>query len=880
MPNRNTAIMIWKKGTITMKSKMILAISLLSVIASIASAQTDIKGTVTDKEDGSSLPSVLVVLKNIEKKNIVRYTQTDENGHFTLQLKLEEEKITCLLHVSSMGYKAQEIPLTDVSIPLRVRMEPAVMKLNEVAVKAQKIRQQGDTITYNVASFSDKQDKTIGDVLQKMPGITVASTGAISYNGTSINKFYIEGRDLLEGQYGIATHGISPADVGSVEIMEDHQPIRALQGMSYSSQAAVNLRLKKDSKAKWIVNLLGTGGFSTQPKGGLWADEVFAMRMKGNNQNITLYKSNNIGKDLSREVSDLTTLTDPMGFSDYIKVGGISAPDLERKRTLFNRSHLFSTNQLWGMKNGWELKAQVNYLNDRLESGSASETTYYLPDANKVVVEEQQALQRNSRLYGHLTLEANKDAFYLKNDLRTNLQWRDVAAETTGTLSNLQDASLPIYRVSNDFQLIKRFGNHLVTFYSYNDWQNRPQSLFVTHSGDYHQNVRESGFFTHEHASYGWKIKKVTLSAEGGVKALLRGLNSRLVDFPDTLGILVNDETTNYTHLYVTPKLEYKYRRWEGALEAPVSYYRYSFGDRLPSENDWLFAPSLRIRWNMTPRLTFTVRGSIRPKESDIRSLYDGVILTDYRTLQQGKDEYATGKGQSLNGTLMYRDVSCGIFGNVTVMRSWNESEFMGSSLFVGDYIVRSYVRSPNKSDGWIVMGSLGSNVDFLHGMAGLNLMYHRNNRTMLSEGEHTDYADQSFNATVRLNGRIGEALNWQYQAGFGLNQMEVSQRMVQNLDQWKHVFSVSAFPIKTLHLQVTGEYYRNEVVKDIHKDMMLLDSKVTYDLSRSLELSATLSNVFNKKVYDYTLYSDICSTTYRHRLRGREFLISIYWKR
>lgn len=863
-----------------MKSKHILIVCMLSLIASIASAQTDIKGTVTDKEDGSPLPSVLVVLKNVEKKNIIRYTQTDENGQFTLPLKSEEEKNTCFLHVSSMGYKAQEISLVDTSMSLRILMIPAVMKLNEVAVKAQKIRQQGDTITYNVASFSDKQDKTIGDVLQKMPGITVAPSGVISYNGTSINKFYIEGRDLLEGQYGIATNGISPADVGSVEIMEDHQPIRALQGVSYSSQAAVNLRLKKDSKAKWIINLLGMGGFSTQPEGGLWTGEVFAMRMKGSNQNITLYKSNNIGKDLSREVKDLTALTDPMGFSDYIKVGTISVPDLEKKRTLFNRSHLFSSSQLWGMKNGWEMKMQINYLNDRLESGSTSEETYYLPDENKVIVEERKALQRNNHLFGHLTLEGNKETFYLRNDLRTNLQWRDVASEMTGTLSNVQDASLPVYRVSNDFQLIKRFGNHLVTFYSYNDWQNRPQSLFVTHSEAYRLKVRESGFFTHEHASYGWKIKRVTLSAEGGVKAMFRGLNSRLVDFPDTLGILVNDETTNYTNLYVTPKLEYKYRRWEGSLEVPVSYYHYSFGDWLPSENDWIFAPSIRIRWNMTPRLILSVRGSIRPKECDIRSLYQGVILTDYRTLQQGTDEYTTGKGRSLNGTLMYRNATQGIFGNVMVMRSWNESDFMNNSLFVGDYIVRSYTHSPSKSDAWIVMGALGSNIDFLHGIAGLNLMYRKDNRTMLSERKHTDYANQSISITAKLNGRISEVLNWQYQANFGQNKMEVNQRKVQDLNQSKHIFSVSAFPTKYLQIQVTGEYYRNEVVKDIHKDMMLLDSKVTYNLSRSLELSATLSNVFNKKVYDYTLYNDISSTTYQHHLRGREFLISLYWKK
>ncbi len=863
-----------------MNSRNTIILCLLSLIVNIVSAQTDIKGTIIDKEDNSPLQSVLVVLKDIEKKTIIRYTSTDENGEFILPLESDKERTTCFLHVSSMGYKPQEIPLVEVPAHLDIQLVPAVMKLNEVAIKAQSIREQGDTVIYNVVSFSDKQDKTIGDVLQKMPGITIDASGAISYNGTSINKFYIEGKDLLEGQYGIATNGISPVDVGRVEIMEDHQPIRALQGISYSSQAALNLRLRQDSKAKWIVNVLGTGGISSQPEGGLWAGEAFAMRMKGNNQNISLYKGNDIGKDLTAEVSDFTALTDPMDFSDYIRIGGISAPDLEKKRTLFNRSHLFSSSQLWGMKNGWEAKTQLNYLNDLQESVSASEAIYYLPDENKIIVEEHQALQQTHHLYGRLSLEANKETFYLKNNLKANLQCRNITTHTIGTMSNMQEASLPCYRISNDLQLIKRFGNQFVTFYSYNDWQNRPQSLQVRHDGNVRQQVREAGFFTHEHTSYGWKINKVTLSTEGGVKAMFRSLNSLLSDFTDTLGIPVNHETTNYANLYIIPKLEYKYHRWEGALEVPMNYYYYSFGHHMSNESDWLASPSLRLRWNMIPSLILTVRGSMRSKECDIRSLYNGFILTDYRTLQQGMDEYSIGKGQSLNGTLMYRNPSNGLFGNVMMMRSWNENKFMSNSLFVGDYIIRSYTRSPNKSDVWTLMGSLGSNVGFLHGMAGINVFFQRSNSTMLSEGEHTNYANQTLNTTARLNGRIGKVLNWQYHTTYGLNQMEVAQRMVQDLDQWKHIFAITAFPTKKLQLQMTGEYYNNEVSKDIHKSIVLLDSKVTYCLSQSLEVSATLSNLFNKRTYDYTLYSDLNSTTYEHRLRGRELLISIYWKK
>jgi hypothetical protein len=55
-----------------------------------------------------------------------------------------------------------------------------------------------------VNSFSKEQDRSIGDVLKRMPGIEVLPDGKILYQGKAINKYYIEGLDLLEGKYNLA----------------------------------------------------------------------------------------------------------------------------------------------------------------------------------------------------------------------------------------------------------------------------------------------------------------------------------------------------------------------------------------------------------------------------------------------------------------------------------------------------------------------------------------------------------------------------------------------------------------------------------------------------------------------------------------------------
>lgn len=116
-----------------------------------------------------------------------------------------------------------------VSFSLSVQLEPGTTLLKEVTVKADRIREQGDTITYNVGSFAQQQDRSISDVLKRMPGINVEQSGKIQYQGGVINKFYIEGSDLLGGKYGIATNGISHEDVGAAEVMENHQPMQVFQ---------------------------------------------------------------------------------------------------------------------------------------------------------------------------------------------------------------------------------------------------------------------------------------------------------------------------------------------------------------------------------------------------------------------------------------------------------------------------------------------------------------------------------------------------------------------------------------------------------------------------------------------------------------------------
>lgn len=203
-----------------------------------------IQGVVVDADAGTPLSDVQITVR--KEKLILQYTSSDKKGGFKIKTPADSKG---KLFFSFLGYKTVEIELSEATNKTKIEMTAQSFSINEVTVKAPKIRGQGDTIMYFVEQFSSERDKTIGDVLKKMPGIDIDTEGKITYNGKSINKFYIEGQDLLGGRYGLAVNGIPQKEVGQIEVYEDHQPIRALEGLSFSDQAAINVKLKENAKA-------------------------------------------------------------------------------------------------------------------------------------------------------------------------------------------------------------------------------------------------------------------------------------------------------------------------------------------------------------------------------------------------------------------------------------------------------------------------------------------------------------------------------------------------------------------------------------------------------------------------------------------------------
>ena len=214
-------------------------------------SQINISGSITDSLQ-KPIAGASITLHKGNSSLIVAYAISNTKGWFTIQYNKANTTDTFFVKANAMGYKVKMLQLQSFTQQFNFVLNTSSVQLPNITIKNPKpfLKYKADTLSYNVDSFTQKQDRTIGDVLRKMPGIDVDGNGKISYNGKAISNFYIDGDNLLDDKYNIATNSIAADMVKDVQVLENHQPIRALKNAAYSDKVGINLNLKDKARFK------------------------------------------------------------------------------------------------------------------------------------------------------------------------------------------------------------------------------------------------------------------------------------------------------------------------------------------------------------------------------------------------------------------------------------------------------------------------------------------------------------------------------------------------------------------------------------------------------------------------------------------------------
>lgn len=464
----------------------ILGLLLLILSQAMAMAQT-FSGTVKDNRSRKGLDYVSVVVFD-GKKQPICFQHTDEKGRF--QIEVNPEKHPSSLSFSCLGYARQVLSAATFNNGQTVYMREAETKLKEVVVKSQRLRQNSDTLIYSVAGFRQKQDRSIADVIAKMPGLEVKDNGTITFQGTAINKFYIEGMDLMGKKYAMASENLSADKVKNVEVLKNHQPIKALKNVEFSNQAALNIVLNDDAKNVWSGRMdVGMGSQLQKADGKTFQRDgkLTAMMFGRKMQNISMYKCNNTGLDIQHEVTSLAQNSDLQDnrSGDWVSEIPIGSSQLDLKRYNFNDTHLFATNWLAKLEKDRNLRLQATFLKDHSLGHIEEQTTYTDVLGMPVVTEETQADKYRNELTTELQYTQNSSKNYLNGMVIWTMDWNHSSAKT-----ELKDGEMLQYVkphhlfVGEDFKLIHNYDNNRsFTINVLGSYQNQSNLLALLEDG-------------------------------------------------------------------------------------------------------------------------------------------------------------------------------------------------------------------------------------------------------------------------------------------------------------------------------------------------------------------------------------------------------------
>lgn len=879
------------------------------------------RGVVVEAGSGTPVAGAVVLYVPAGQEG-TEYALTDVQGRFELQVS-GMPAAGDSVRVSMLGYATVTLALvhdgnsvTDWQ-NIRVELQPQALNIREVVVRAPKVNLFGDTVEYNVQSFVEQQDKSISDVLKRMPGVEVRESGDIYYNGESVGNLYVEGMDLLGGRYSLLTKNLSAQDVKKVEIIEKHQPVRALKGITSGEKPAINLVLQDDARGKWVGSASLSGGVTSDPQA-LWDGNLFLMRVGRKWNSVNNIKTNNTGTDLSGELRGLSIYdrSGSAGSDGFISVSTSEAP-LDAQRVRFNTSALANTSNTWKLRNDWKLNASASYIFDRLESSNFSETTYYFEDGERTVEESEEAMTRRHNVQARVEAEANRDEYYFRNVLWAEGEFQDALQTMTGEFPNTQKARLPYIAVSDDLRYIRRKGGRSFTLVSSNDFTQYDQQLTVLRDGNggasgmsraedsqadgsglssgggtdsiQRQRVGILDFNTDTYISTDFRVARgLTIGLRGGFEASVRRLDSRLEGISgegdqtgmspteSTPELFRNDLTAAFVRPYLTPSLEYDSKSCELRLYVPVSWARYWGVDT----DHIIYRASGSVKYMPGPRLSLTVSGSSSNSGLDIHDFYSGYILHNYRYLTSGSMNTAQDESYSVSGRINFKDPVNMFYIDGAVTRSWNIYQTSSTQDFLGDYIVTGTEYAPSRGESWYASISGNVGIYGINGKVGVTLSYMDfSTSSILQNGVRTPYLSQTISLRPVFNGRFTRWMSLSYELAYSHYILSLPGTGTSEAkDNFSHTISLNLSPLKNLDLKLSAEHYYTMLTSDQAKNTVLLDASIAWRLKDGVELSLTARNLLNQRTYAYSIFNALQQFSCEYRIRPLNILAGVYF--
>lgn len=601
--------------------------------------------TVCDADNQKPLIGAIGLM--MDEGNVFSYKISDNKGNIVFS--------TCppdaFLEIRMLGYVTFTSPAAPGQLSVEMKAEHTI--INAAVIKAENVSVRGDTISYNITAITNPADRSLQDLLKRVPGIEVSDKGYVQYNGRPINKFYVEGNDVLDSRYNLVVQNISPENVTTLQILEHHQPVRALEGLVRNESAALNIILNEKVRGQWMAAGELGGGYADDNGFPILAD-AFLARLSRKSQLMAIAKYDASGRNIIRNTEgfgtdeivinledvDFLSRLSPM---DYLQASPVSGTPMGYERDAFNHSLSSSAYAKLSLGENRNMTVSADYEQERLDMGALVKEDYYDAQGTHLLsIEEASSGEKNNRLPSlEMRYVRNDTSLYFNDHLRIRNKHSDYLAGKTGAdklAQNLVKNEIEVLnafsaiwrnsrKTARSFSMLSQFANNdeLMTI---ND---APEGIQPTFS---RQNVHSQLLFNRIDFSYSRQLSKGwNMNAHTVIPFMLRLFQSNLDS-----DVLTRGNGSNQFDLFsLRPSEELRFQyttnrfRFSGRESITVPLI-FSSLEKM-NLSHLVFVTTATGEWQMRPGWAAELSLSHDSGTFDEQSLYPFPIMQGYRRI-------------------------------------------------------------------------------------------------------------------------------------------------------------------------------------------------------------------------------------------------------
>ena len=531
-----------------------------------------------------------------------------------------------------------------------------------------------------------------------------------------------------------------------------------------------------------------------------------------------------------------------------------------------------------------QLFVQASYVTDRNKAESAVNITNYLPgDSISYEESNQFSKQITHSIKTNIALVANTGKYYFSNLVYAKADLKNVDQNLTGTFSNDQTGKSNGLVLRDDITFLKPLGNWIFTLFTQNQFTTIPQNIAVTRVGtNQNQDISSNSFFSDTKMAFGYTAGNWTISLAGGFDALTHKLVTELTGVEE-ITVVDNDAKFGYVKVFAQPTANYVSKNLQLQIGLPVKFYHYNFGDNVitttedeDEANITKFEPLLSVKYQVTQKSSLTLTGKISFSDANASEFYKGMILKNYRNIDQGFLKYDLDASRSLELVYAFRLPKHSFFINSSLRYTEGSSKYRSKDDFIGPYQVRGSL--PSVTDRNSISGSVQINKGINKGTARMYLTYSNSNQTMERNGIKMDYNNQSIMIAPNMNGRLTRWLQLQYEFNVRLSSMKMANSDTRShTTQHTHTFQATVNPTQTINLTVLEEFYHT-IIANQPKNLFMTDFVAEYRFHPRWQAILSITNLLDQKDYSYNSISDLSTEYHWIKIRPRNVLFSLYY--